>query len=144
MSWWGWVVGGAVLLGAELAFVDAQFYLVFVGSAAIVVGVIVASMPSTPAWAQWGVFAALALFSMMTFRSRIYSRLRGHPAQVRSGPANELLTLPVALGPGECCQAEHAGTSWTVRNDSDQPMPAGARGRVVRVQGLTLLVRTDA
>ena len=38
MSWWGWVIAGAILLGAELAFVNAQFYLVFVGSAAIVVG----------------------------------------------------------------------------------------------------------
>ena len=29
MSGWGWIVGGAVLLGAELAFgVNAQFYLV--------------------------------------------------------------------------------------------------------------------
>lgn len=38
MTWWGWVIGGAILLGAELAFVDAQFYLVFVGTAAIIDG----------------------------------------------------------------------------------------------------------
>jgi membrane protein implicated in regulation of membrane protease activity len=52
MSWWGWVIGGAVLLGAELAFVDAQFYLVFVGSAALVVGLIAGMAPlrSTPTW----------------------------------------------------------------------------------------------
>jgi len=38
MTWWGWVIAGAILLGAELSFVSAQFYLVFIGSAAILVG----------------------------------------------------------------------------------------------------------
>src|SRR4029077_11994692 len=45
MSWWGWTIAGAILLGAELIFVNAQFYLVFVGSAAIVVGVVTAFGP---------------------------------------------------------------------------------------------------
>jgi hypothetical protein len=144
VSWWGWIIGGAILLGAELAFVDAQFYLVFVGSAAIVVGAIVAAAPWLPAWAQWAGFAVLAIVSMVTFRSRIYHRLRGHAPQVRTSPADEVLTLPVSLAPGQTCQAEHCGTFWTVRNDSDAPIPAGARARIVRVHGLTLLVRPDA
>jgi membrane protein implicated in regulation of membrane protease activity len=143
VSWWGWVVGGAILLGAELAFVDAQFYLVFVGSAALVVGAAVGAAPSLAPWAQWAVFALLSVVSMVTFRSRVYERLRSHAPPVRTGPGSESLTLPVALGPGESCQAEHGGTYWTVRNDSDGPMPVGARARVVRVQGLTLLVRPD-
>ena len=33
MQWWGWIAVGVILLGAELAFVDAQFYLVFIGGA---------------------------------------------------------------------------------------------------------------
>ena len=144
MSWWGWVIGGAILLGAELAFVDARFYLVFIGSAAILVGAIVAATDWFAAWAQWAVFAVLAIVSMVAFRSRIYDRLRGHAPPVRTGPANEILTVPVALAPGETCQAEHCGTFWTVRNDSDAPMPSGTRARIARVQGLVLLVRPDA
>jgi membrane protein implicated in regulation of membrane protease activity len=144
VSWWGWVIGGAILLGAELAFVDARFYLVFIGSAAILVGAIVAATDWLAAWAQWAVFAVLAIVSMVAFRSRIYDRLRGHAPQVRTGPANEILTVPVALAPGETCQAEHGGTFWTVRNDSDAPMPSGTRARIARVQGLVLLVRPDA
>ena len=35
MNWWGWIIAGAILLGAELSFVNAQFYLVFIGSAAM-------------------------------------------------------------------------------------------------------------
>lgn len=143
MGWWGWVIGGAMLLGAELGFVDAQFYLVLIGSAAIVVGAIVAATPWLAHWAQWAIFAVLAIVSMVTFRSRLYDRLRGHAPQVRTGPANEVLTLPISLEPGQSCQAEHGGTFWTVRNDSDVPMPSGTRARVARVQGLTLVVRPD-
>ena len=143
MSWWGWVMGGAVLLGAELAFVDAQFYLVFLGSAAIIVGLIVGSTAWFASWAQWAVFAVLAIVSMVTFRARVYERVRGRAPQVRTGPVNEVLTLPVPLAPGESCQAEHCGTFWTVRNGSDVPMPAGGRARITQVQGLTLVVRPD-
>ena len=38
MTWWGWMVLGAVLLGAELFAIDAQFYLVFLGLSAALVG----------------------------------------------------------------------------------------------------------
>ena len=38
MTWWGWMVLGAVLFGAELFAVDAQFFLVFLGLSAAIVG----------------------------------------------------------------------------------------------------------
>ena len=38
MTWWSWMVLGALLLGAELFAIDAQFYLVFLGVSAILVG----------------------------------------------------------------------------------------------------------
>lgn len=144
MTWWGWVIGGAILLGAELAFVDAQFYLVFVGTAAIIAGIASAAVPSLASWAQWAVFAVLSIVSMLTFRGRIYARLRGRAPQVRCGPLNEVLTLPAPLAPGETCQAEHAGTLWTVRNGTDTPMASGARARVTGVEGLTLVVQPDS
>lgn len=143
MSWWGWVIAGAILLGAELAFVNAQFYLVFVGSAAIVVGMVTAVTPALAPWAQWALFGVLALISMVTFRSRIYHRLHGNPPSVDTGPAGGLITLPVTLAPGESCQTEHGGSFWTVRNDGATPILAGARARVASVNGLTLLVRPE-
>jgi membrane protein implicated in regulation of membrane protease activity len=145
MSWWGWVIAGAILLGAELAFVDAQFYFVFVGSAAIIVGLITALAPALADWAQWAIFALLAVVSMVTFRSRIYQRLRGHPPVVHAGPtAGGVVTLPVGLAPGETCQAEHGGSFWTIRNDGSVALQAGARARIAGMQGLTLIVRHDA
>lgn len=134
------MIGGVILFGAELAFIDAQFYLLFVGSAAIVVGLLVAST-AVVQWAQWALFAILSIGSMMLFRGRIYRSLRGHPPEVHAGPIGGVLTLPAALTPGESCQTEHAGSFWTVQNDSAEPLPSGVRVRIVRVQGLTLLVQ---
>ena len=143
MTWWGWVIGGAVLLGAELTFVSAQFYLVFIGSAAILAGLI--TLVAEPAdWLQWALFGVLAIVSMMTFRSRVYQRFHRTLPPVDTGPrTGGLITLHVSLGAGESCQSEYAGTFWTVRNDSDKPIPSGGRARVTGVRDLTLLVRPD-
>ena len=144
MSWWGWVVGGAVLLGAELAFgVNAQFYLVFVGCAAIFVGVVTGLFYPLAPWVQWAALAVLAVVLMVTFRSRLYERLRGHPASMRAGPIGSVMTLPVSLAPGESCRAEHCGTFWTVCNDSDKLISAGEQAHIARVKGLTLLVQPN-
>jgi len=142
MSWWGWVIAGAILLGAELSFVSAQFYLVFIGSAALLVGLATLAVPLA-VWAQWAAFGVLAVASMVTFRNRVYRRFHGATPTVRTGPAGGTITLPVALGAGESCQAEYGGTFWTVRNDSGAALAPGSRARIVSVQNLTLLVRPE-
>ena len=42
MPWWGWIVVGVVLLAAELLAIEAQFYLVLLGVAALLTGLGVA------------------------------------------------------------------------------------------------------
>jgi len=142
VTWWGWIIAGAILLGAELAFVDAQFYLVLLGAAAIIVG-LVSGTYALPEWLEWSLFAVLALVLMVGFRRRIYQRLRGHAPDVPVGPAGGTLTLPTALAPGDSCRVEYRGSSWTARNDGEAEIPAGAHARVTRVQGLTLSVRLE-
>jgi membrane protein implicated in regulation of membrane protease activity len=143
MNWWSWMIGGGILLGAELGLVNAKFYLVFIGAAALAVGLISVATPTLSAAAQWALFAVLAVVSMLMFRGRLYRRLRGALPSLASGPAGGVLTLPQALEPGQSCQVEHGGSFWTVRNHGALPLPSGARARIVSVQGLTLLVRTD-
>jgi membrane protein implicated in regulation of membrane protease activity len=142
MTWWGWIIAGAVLLGAELTFVNAQFYLVFVGGAAIVTGVVTA-LTVTPAWGQWALFAVLAIVSMVMFRSRVYQRFRGALPTVSTGPAGGSITLQAPLGAGESCQTEYRGTFWTVCNESDAPIPSGTRVRITSVRNLTLYVKPE-
>jgi membrane protein implicated in regulation of membrane protease activity len=140
MDWWAWIIIGAVLLGSELAFVDAQFYLVFVGAAAFAVGLAQLAGLGAPVWLQWLIFAVLAAASMLTFRRRIYERMRRTLPAMKAGPAGEIVTLPQSLSPGESCRLEFRGSSWSAVNGGKAPIAAGAQARIERVDGLTLVV----
>ena len=107
MEWWAWIAVGAILLVSELAFVDAQFYLVFVGASALVVGFLDLSGLLPAVWLQWLLFAVLAIFSMVTFRRRIYDRMRRKLPAMKQGPAGETVVLPTELQPGETCRLEY-------------------------------------
>ena len=72
VTWWGWIIAGAILLGAELAVVDAQFYLVLVGTASIVVGLLALGIPAFDSAMQWAAFGVLRSRSMVGFRARVY------------------------------------------------------------------------
>jgi len=61
MTWWQWTVLGGILLGAELLGVDAQFYLIFIGLSALLVGLAELLGIAMPLWVQVAVFAAFSL-----------------------------------------------------------------------------------
>jgi membrane protein implicated in regulation of membrane protease activity len=143
MEWWAWIAVGAILLGSELAFVDAQFYLVFVGASAFVVGMVQATGLGLAVWLQWLIFAVLAATSMLAFRRRIYERMRRGLPAMKGGPAGEIVTLPMALPPGETCRLEFRGCSWSAINGGRALIAAGARARIERVDGLTLVVHGE-
>jgi inner membrane protein len=140
MEWWAWIAVGAILLGSELAFVNAQFYLVFIGASALVVGFVRLAGVELGIWAQWLLFTVLAMGSMLTFRRRIYEKLRPTLPGMKGGPAGDTLTLPAALPPGESCRIEYCGSSWSALNGGTATIAAGGRARIDRVDGLTLIV----
>jgi membrane protein implicated in regulation of membrane protease activity len=144
MEWWAWFAVGAILLGSELAFVDAQFYLVFVGGSAFVVGVLELAGLGLAAWLQWLIFAVLAATSMLTFRRRVYERMRRGLPALKGGPAGEIVILPTALPPGETCRLEYRGGSWSAINGGKAVIAAGSQARIERVDGLTLVVHGEA
>jgi membrane protein implicated in regulation of membrane protease activity len=144
MQWWAWIAVGAILLGSELAFVDAQFYLVFLGLPALIVGFLSAAGTVPAVWLQWLLFAVLAVVSMVGFRRRIYERLRRSLPAMRSGPAGDSVILAAALPPGESCRIDYRGSSWSAVNGGSSVIAAGARARITRVEGLTLVVHAEA
>ena len=79
MAWWGWGILGMALLGVELLAVDAQFYLVFAGLAAVVVGLLGLVGLELPVAGQWLLFAVLAVAAMFTLRRPIYTKLMSKP-----------------------------------------------------------------
>src|ERR1700676_464858 len=144
MQWWAWIAVGAILLGSELAFVDAQFYLVFVGVSAFVVGLLALTGLELAMWLQWLIFAVLPATSMLPFRRRIYERMRRVWRAVKGGPAGETVTVAVALPLGETCRLEYRGGCWSAINGGKSVSPAGSQARIARVDGLTLVVHGDA
>jgi membrane protein implicated in regulation of membrane protease activity len=134
---------GALLLGAELTIVNAQFYLVFVGTAALVVGLLQLAGLDLAVWLQWSVFAALAAVAMIFFRRWIYERLRSHLPRVTGGVVGESVTLPVALPPGGTCRLEYRGAPWSAVNAGIGTIPAGGKARIERVEALTLMLHAE-
>lgn len=145
MSWWGWLVVGTALLAVEMFLLDAQFYLVFLGASAAIVGLLGLAAVPLPDWAQWLIFAVLAVVTMVTFRRRVYELVRG-----RTGHVEERLTLgdrvvvPVRLEPSQSCRVEYRGSSWTARNVDQTAIEAGREAVIAQVDGLTLHVRPAA
>lgn len=76
MSWWGWIIFGALLFSTELMIVDLKFYLMFVGMAAIIVGLLDLTGIAWQPWAEWLTFAVVAVISIYFFRKQAYHR--GH------------------------------------------------------------------
>ena len=140
MPWWGWMITGTLLLGAELFGINAQFYLVFIGAAAVAVGLIEALGVGLPAWGQWLAFAVLCVIFMMAFRRRLYLRVHGQAVDDRL-TLGDYITVPMRVDPGETCRVEYRGSSWNARNIDDQPIESGSSAELCRIDGLTLHVR---
>lgn len=143
MTWWGWMILGAVLLSAELFAIDAQFYLVFLGIAAMLVSLAGLVGVAMPVWVQWLVFAFLSLIFMFTFRKVLHEKIRGGAKGFRTTIVGATLDVADDLAPGKDARAEFRGTDWTIRNVGDDLISGGARAKVVAVEGLTLHVVAD-
>jgi len=145
MPWWGWITIGALLLTAEMTFVDLDFYLVFLGTSALIVGLIGLADFPLPFWTQWILFALLGIGSLVLFRQRFYARLHPPPdADVQQGVDGAWATALDSIAPGERGAVTLRGTTWTGRNVGSEMIPSGAACRVERSEGLLLELRLDS
>jgi membrane protein implicated in regulation of membrane protease activity len=141
MAWWGWGILGMALLCVELLAVDAQFYLVFAGLAAIIVGLLGLVGLELPVAGQWLLFAALAVAAMFTLRRPIYAKLMNKPFANVSTDLDQRVVLAQELAPGKTCRIEYRGSGWTALNIGDQSIPSGGAARIDSIDGVTLRVR---
>jgi membrane protein implicated in regulation of membrane protease activity len=143
MAWWGWCVVGILLLGAEMFAIDAQFYLIFLGAGAIVVGLAGLIGIELPTWMQWIAFAVLSLGAMLAFRKQLYEQVRGSRdhGNVVDTDVDQRVLIPETLAPGKSLRIQYRGTGWTAVNVGEKPIPAGEEVRIEAVDGLTLNVR---
>ncbi len=140
MPWWGWVSMGIILMGVELTAVDAAFYLIFVGAAAVFVGIVGLAGVDLPVWGQLLGFAILAVVSMVMFRGRLYDRIRGGLPGFEYQVAGRIVSVGEEVPLGGQTRVELQGTQWTAVNVGPEPIAAGARARVVGRDSLNLSI----
>jgi membrane protein implicated in regulation of membrane protease activity len=140
MTWWAWMILGAFLLGAELFAVDAQFYLVFLGVSAGLVGLLGLFGVALPEWGQWLAFTTTSLVFFFSFRPMIYSKIRGSGESYPETLSGESISISDDFAPGTEVRAQYRGSDWTVRNVSEDVINGGSRAKIVNVDGLTLHV----
>jgi membrane protein implicated in regulation of membrane protease activity len=145
MPWWGWIIVGAALLGAETV-VPADFYLVFLGLSALAVGLLGLAGLEGPVWLQWAIFAFLSVGSLAAFRSRVRDRffVRGSDARADDTLVGEVGVVQELLAPGSVGRVELRGSVFSGRNGEQEALEPGTRVRVERVDGLLLHVRRES
>jgi membrane protein implicated in regulation of membrane protease activity len=141
MPWWGWIVVGALLLSSEL-FVPTDFFLVFLGAAALAVGLLGLASLEPPVWGQWLLFAALSLVLLVGVRGRL--KRKAPLPRADDDLVGEIALIRERMDPGATGRAELRGATWTARNADSAALEPGARARVERVEGLLLHVRRAA
>ena len=142
MAWWGWGILGMALLCTELLAVDAQFYLVLAGVAALLVGLLGLVGIDMPVYLQWLLFAALAIATMFTVRGKIYGKLMSNPKLGKiDTDLDQRVVVTQELAPGKSCRLEYRGSGWTAVNVGEHAIAAGDSARIDSIEGLTLHVR---
>ncbi|MDH5353821.1 MAG: NfeD family protein [Gammaproteobacteria bacterium] len=143
MPWWGWMIFGAFLLGSELLGVEAGFYLVFIGLAAVMTGFLEVFGLELDPWIQWVIFSVLGLMLMVLFRKKLYEKLRGDGVGYDSGPAGDYVEIAETLSPGGKGRLSYRGTDWTVINEGSEAVEKGSNVRISSVNGLTLIINQE-
>src|SRR6185503_3922314 len=111
MPWWAWMVLGIGLLGVEMFLIDAQFYLVFIGLSAAIVGLLGLFGVDLPNWAQWVAAALLAVLAVFALRKRVYELVRGSAGHVEERlTVGDRVAVPVRLEPGQSGRVEYRGS----------------------------------
>lgn len=143
MDWWLWALAGLGLLGLEMA-TPGGFYVFFFGAGALLVGALVAAGLVQPPWLQWLLFSVFSVLSLALLRGRLVAWSKAsEPAPPVDTLLGEVATPLEDIAPHALGKAELRGTAWTARNVDARPLAKGQRGRVVRVDGLTLDIRAE-
>jgi len=144
MIWWYWMILGLALLGAEMT-TPGGFYIIFFGLSSLVVGTLAGLDLVQAEWLQWLLFSVIAVASLLLFRGPLLAKLgderKGLPDV--DTMLGEVATVAETIAAGETGKAELRGTTWTAKNAGNEPLNKGQRGKVTRVDGLTIWIVTE-
>ena len=140
IEWWHWLILGLLLVLFELA-TPGGFYIVFFGIGAILVGILAAAGIGGPVWVQILLFSVVSVTTLLLFRSRVLKWMQLDPQRPAVDElVGQISIVLTAMAPGDVGKVELRGAAWSARNISDGVLGAGTRSRVMRVDGLMLMV----
>lgn len=141
--WWYWLALGLALVALEVA-VSGEFYVIFFGIAAIVIGSLHLFGIAGPLWLQLLLFSVISVGSLLFFRGRLlrWMKLDAPGVDVDSLIGETAIPIDDIL-PGGVGRAELRGTVWSARNVTDAGLARGARCRVVRVERLMIHIEPE-
>ena len=142
MDWWIWILLGLVLLLAELV-TPGGFYILFFGLGGIAVGLLSVFEAAGPIWFQIVLFSIISVFSLWFFREKLLELTRGPSMDRVDTYIGETAVVLDDISVNGIGKAEMRGTPWNTRNVSGRPLARGERGKVERVEGLTIFVRAE-
>ena len=142
MPWWTWIVVGAALLAAEVI-LPTDFFIVFFGVAALVVGLLGLFGLDLPVWSQWLLFAVLSLASLRLLRPRLRRAMHRDETVGHTELVGEIVQVTGEIPAQGTGEGELRGTVWRVHNEGARPLRAGESCKVTSVDGLTLHVRKE-
>jgi inner membrane protein len=144
MIWWYWMLLGLVLLAAEMM-TPGGFYMLFFGLSALTVGTLAGLGFVEVDWLQWLLFSGIAVGSLLVCRRPLLAMMRQGAVNMPDvdSMTGELAIPLESLAVGSTGRAELRGTTWTAKNVGTAPLEKGQRGKVTRVEGLTLWITTE-
>ena len=94
---------------------------------------------------EYGLIAALvSVAAVVFFRKPLFDRIRGGDAhRVVDDIRRETATAVGAIAPKASGKAELRGVPWKAKNVGEEPIEAGRKCVIEKVEGLTLLVRAE-
>jgi membrane protein implicated in regulation of membrane protease activity len=142
MAWWIWLLGGILLVLTEVL-TPGGFYFLFFGAGCLTTA-LAAFLGVDEVFQQLLLFMTVSIGSLVLLRKRLVQRMdSGRQLKPVDTLIGEIAVLQDKLSPGAYGQAELRGTTWKVRNVGSLALEAGQRSVVEKVDGLTLLVRSE-
>jgi inner membrane protein len=138
---WLWLIGGVVLLIAEL--IAPGYFLMFIGAAAAITGILSLALPLGTA-VQFGIFAVLAIVVARVGGRRAYASRYDHSSDpLLNNPAARLLGRIVVVTEAvdrNGGRVRVGDGEWSARG---VPAAVGERVRIVDVDGNCLKVEPE-
>ncbi len=138
-SVWMWAAVAMVLLVGEM--MTTTFGLLFFGVAAAVTAIIVVIKPDIQPALQLIIFGVIGLAGLLVGRKWIKAKLALKAAPAFALDSNSEFIVDRDLAPGAEGAVLYQGAPWSAQNDGDEHIASGDRVKVIRTNGIKLIIQ---